>query len=352
MVNGKSAMAEKISVNQYNNSAIVVDRESCYRSTPPLALNLTLVSEKWRNTWIRILGRHQAVIPQGRLCSIKNATVFGQGAILTPDDKLIEETLPVTPLDAPDGDVLHVDGHVALLRKPGDNNYGHWLVELLPRVREFRAIFGRNVRFAIPGNPLSMRKMRLDGLAWLGVEASDILWLSNEPTMFDEVSFITTNSIHSHTHDFSGVRDVVRHATHGKEFSKGRRLYVGRPDMLRRGMTNEGEIKSLFEKAGFETVIPSQALSVGDQVALFRSADIIAGVTGAALTNLIWMRPGTQVLSLNPNLGYEFFFWDLANIMDVRFSLIFGNAVEEEKGVHSNFSVDSALVKNWIDALK
>ena len=345
-------MAEKISVNQYNNSAIVVDRESCYRSTPPLALNLTLVSEKWRNTWIRILGRHQAVIPQGRLCSIKNATVFGQGAILTPDDKLIEETLPVTPLDAPDGDVLHVDGHVALLRKPGDNNYGHWLVELLPRVREFRAIFGRNVRFAIPGNPLSMRKMRLDGLAWLGVETSDILWLSNEPTMFDEVSFITTNSIHSHTHDFSGVRDVVRHATHGKEFSKGRRLYVGRPDMLRRGMTNEGEIKSLFEKAGFETVIPSQALSVGDQVALFRSADIIAGVTGAALTNLIWMRPGTQVLSLNPNLGYEFFFWDLANIMDVRFSLIFGNAVEEEKGVHSNFSVDSTLVKNWIDALK
>lgn len=345
----RNAMPEIISILEYNNSAIPIERVNQYISRPPLAYNLDIVPERWRNHWIKVAGREQAVLPPGYLCSLKNATVFNQGAILTPNGKLIEETLPVTPIHVPEVAAKNVPGHVALLRKPGDNNYGHWLIELLPRVREFRSIFGRNVRFAVPGHPLAMRRLRLDTLAWLGVEESDVIWLSNDPVMFDEVSFITTNSIHSHTHDFTGVREIARHATHKSgEYKPGRRLYIGRPNILRRGLTNDDEIVGLFEEAGFETIIPSAEISANEQVELFRSADFIAGVTGAALTNLIWARPGTQLLSLNPNIGFEFFFWDLANIMNVRLSIIFGNATDKEKGVHSDFFVDPQLVETWL----
>lgn len=345
-------MTNRISIFQYNSAGISIERQSRYRTTPPLFLNLDLVTEKWRSIWIRIAGRAEAVVPTGHLCSIKNAIVFSQGAILTPDGSLIKETMPTTPLDAPDGPVHKMEGHVALLRKPGDNNYGHWLLELLPRVREFRVIFGHNVRFAIPASPFALREMRLETLAWLGVHEEDVVWLSNDPTQFDEISFITTNSIHSHTHDYTGIRDIVRLAIHGKKFDKGRRFYVARPDALRRGMTNQADIQDMFAKAGFDIVMPDGSFTATEQIDLFRSASVIAGVSGAALTNLMWMRPDTQVLSFNPNLGYEFFFWDLANIMNVRFSLIFGEAVSQEKGVHSDFTVDPLLVKNWLDGLK
>jgi capsular polysaccharide biosynthesis protein len=194
--------------------------------------------------------------------------------------------------------------------------------------------------------------MRLETLAWVGVQEEDVVWLSNDATQFDEVSLITTNSIHSHTHDYTGIRDVVRLATHGRKFDRGRRLYVARPDALRRSITNQADIEDMLAKAGFDIVMPDGSFTAAEQIDLFRSASVIAGVSGAALTNLMWMRPDTQVLSFNPNLGYEFFFWDLANIMNVRFSLIFGEAVSQEKGVHSDFTVDTLLVKNWLDGLK
>lgn len=75
---------------------------------------------------------------------------------------------------------------------------------------------------------------------------------------------------------------------------------------------------------------------------------MIAGVSGAALTNIIWAPPGTPVLSMLPNVGHEFFFWDLANIFGLKFSFIFGDARNPEMGGHSDFEVDSDLFTAWI----
>jgi capsular polysaccharide biosynthesis protein len=344
-------MVEIINVNQSDNLTVPIVRKSSYRSTSPNMLNVELVPERWRVPWLKITGRRRAEIPAAHVCLAKNAIVFSQGAVLTSDNKFIEETLPPTPIAPPAGPVKYVPGHVALLRKPGDNNYGHWLVEMLPRVREFRAVLGKHIRFAIPANPFAMKDTRRETLAWLNVAEPDIIWLNNEPTRFDEVSFITSNSIHSHTHDCFGIRNVVKKAVHGKDCGSGRKLYVARDESIRRAITNGVEVRNLFENNGFDTVFPEK-INLSEQVKLFRSADVVAGVSGAALTNLMWMRPGTKVLSLNPNLGYEFFFWDLANIMDVGFSIIFGQATDETKGVHSDFTVDLSLINEWITGLE
>lgn len=76
---------------------------------------------------------------------------------------------------------------------------------------------------------------------------------------------------------------------------------------------------------------------------------MITGVSGAALTNIIWARAGTPVLSMLPNVGHEFFFWDLANIFDLSFSFAFGSAKNPEFLGHSDFEVDPDLFEGWIN---
>jgi capsular polysaccharide biosynthesis protein len=77
---------------------------------------------------------------------------------------------------------------------------------------------------------------------------------------------------------------------------------VGPPVFLtRRGATRVPdrllEIERLFEGAGFE-IVDCGTLSVREQIARTSAATAVAGLHGAAMTNLLWLQPGTPVLEL------------------------------------------------------
>lgn len=57
------------------------------------------------------------------------------------------------------------------------------------------------------------------------------------------------------------------------------------------------EIEGIFESAGFEIVDCGQ-LGVRQQIELASGAKAVAGLHGAAMTNLLWSAPGTPVLEL------------------------------------------------------
>ena len=62
-------------------------------------------------------------------------------------------------------------------------------------------------------------------------------------------------------------------------------------------MLNEEEVFALLEPAGFEAVT-MDGRSIGEQAALFASAEVIVATHGAALANLVFSRPGTTVIEL------------------------------------------------------
>ena len=76
---------------------------------------------------------------------------------------------------------------------------------------------------------------------------------------------------------------------------KGKRLYVGRLDALHRRVVNETEVARELEKEGFINVVSSR-LSFAEQVQLFSDAEVIVGIHGAGLANLLFAPPGAIVV--------------------------------------------------------
>jgi capsular polysaccharide biosynthesis protein len=59
----------------------------------------------------------------------------------------------------------------------------------------------------------------------------------------------------------------------------------------------EAAVMERLDDLGFELVNPS-TMSVSEQVKLFSSAEIVVGMHGGALANIVWANPGTHVIEL------------------------------------------------------
>jgi len=89
----------------------------------------------------------------------------------------------------------------------------------------------------------------------------------------------------------------------------GRGIYVSRRDAKYRKPINEQALIELVVGAGFD-VVDMENLSLEQQICLFRDASFVVSPTGASCTNLIFCRPGTNLLILtsnDPNSNFQFF---------------------------------------------
>jgi capsular polysaccharide biosynthesis protein len=77
-------------------------------------------------------------------------------------------------------------------------------------------------------------------------------------------------------------------------------VYVSRRNATRRKILNEDELVQMLMRFGFGTYF-LEHLSFEEQVILFKQAKIVVSIHGAALTNLIFMNPGTAVVEFIKN---------------------------------------------------
>ncbi|CAN8253645.1 unnamed protein product [Cochlearia groenlandica] len=88
---------------------------------------------------------------------------------------------------------------------------------------------------------------------------------------------------------------------------KPRLLLVSRYGNIGRVLLNELEIKKMLEDVGFEVMIfrPSKTTSLRDAYRLIKSSHVMVGVHGAALTHLLFLRPGSVLVQVVPlGLGW------------------------------------------------
>jgi capsular polysaccharide biosynthesis protein len=104
-----------------------------------------------------------------------------------------------------------------------------------------------------------------------------------------------------------------------------RRIYIDRRPSRLRPLVNEDELVAGLSRLGFVAVQP-ETMSMADQVRLFRGADVIVAPHGAALTNLGFCRPGTQVIELLMDAYCNWCFRNLAGLMQLRYDCVLGRA--------------------------
>jgi capsular polysaccharide biosynthesis protein len=125
-----------------------------------------------------------------------------------------------------------------------------------------------------------------------------------------------------------------------------RRIYVSRGDTPRRRIANEREILPILSKHGFEIIAPG-TLGFRDQVALFSSAEVVAGAHGAGLTNILFAPESAKVLEIFPVSRLKNTYFLLSLSLGQTYRAVIGDAGDRKEW----FTVDPRMVEDTLDAL-
>lgn len=114
------------------------------------------------------------------------------------------------------------------------------------------------------------------------------------------------------------VRDFLHHQMQPTA-SDSERVYLSRRKNKRRKMSDEAEVENLLTKYGFRIVDPDK-LSLFEQIELMARSKSVVSITGAGLTNIMFMNKGSRFLDVTNReylyrRKYKFHYWKLCNIV-------------------------------------
>jgi len=257
-------------------------------------------AEDVRDLWERLRAREAGCVDDrlrgapSTVLEVRDATV----AVTT------EHTLDVTPgtSAAPDPAVEPLTIAVPKLtyhfsaRKL--RNFGHWLLDGLPQIVALDALAPDAV-FLLP-DPLKGVYRSTLGLLGIGdarirpwdgraISCTRLLVLEDEGRAGGGRPLAALVDTRRRLLDRAGVPDGPGTL----------RVYVSRRDAKphRRWVDNEPEVEALFASRGF-VILSMAECPLPEQVRLFSSARVVAGVSGAGLADIVFAPPGAHVITL------------------------------------------------------
>lgn len=230
-------------------------------------------------------------------------------------------------------------GKVVALNAPSSQNYFHWMVEILPRLRTLQKSGVVPDWYLVDAyTPFQLETLRAFGVpldrviqpyAGMHVEADELLVPSyGFPSASREV----------------GAELVQRIGAKTSSTSPGR-IFINRRGS-RRPANSQG-FKALLRRFGFEEHFLEDH-SLPKQIELFRNAEAVVAMHGAGLTNLIFCGAGTVVVELMPQGKYQPCYPWLSRLGDLRHYLV----TAKRRGLHQDMHVPLDTIRSVLaDAL-
>jgi hypothetical protein len=181
----------------------------------------------------------------------------------------------------------------------GPSNYCHWVTDYLSRIC-IAASVATDALILIP----RFRRLRFqqESLACLGIDDQRVTALEHGLHHVDSLLVLNTSSHDcrryfqgGHTEYASVVFDRIPHLEPGESA----RLWLERGRSWGRSITNGEEVERVYTEYGYRG-IDLGSLSFSDQIRTMSGATHVAGMHGAAFTNVVFCRPGTSVLEAFP----------------------------------------------------
>lgn len=255
---------------------------------------------------------------------LKNVFISAEGLVFDEGARLIACTRTLHSDEQIDSSAERIRaiqnrGDVRVIRKAvlaksrGAANYGHFLIEMLTRAwfaRTYLALTDWPV--LIHESTTAIQKVAIQALQQAGYDRDQILTCGEEPVFLQELIYVDGLASHSQyispyvMQCLDAVADNVRAGTASK-------IYVPRRPAPTRDFVNERQISSNLTANGFSEVATA-SLDFRDQIAAFKGASTVVGSMGAALTNLVFCRPGTDVFVFMPSSAAEVLFWMISQI--------------------------------------
>lgn len=265
--------------------------------------------------------------PATFVAQIAGGRVYGEGAVISPDDHLLADVSrtidagayikdpfrhPVFGLDALPP-LQEVRGNVAVLSAAGGRGYYHWMFDVLPRLYLLKqaGFYPDSIDKFLINNYVS--RFHVESLNILGIPREKVLeshWNPHiraehlvVPSLVGDTGHIPAYACEFLRKEFLGMAPAA---------DSPKRLYFNRGQVTHRRVTNEGEIIHLLSTRGFKS-IALESQSLPDQVALLANAEAVIVPHGAGLTNTVFCRPGTKVIELLSPNAVNVMYWTLSN---------------------------------------
>jgi len=208
----------------------------------------------------------------------------------------------------------NIDGVVLSLLTggAGNNNYWHWLLDVLPRIGLCDKTFGINNidYFLVPDNA---RKFQRETMSCLDISAHKLLSSKKYRHIKAKELIVTDHPVVTTGNATDDINDIplwiskwLREKFIDKKIPEGKKIinktYIerDREDSKKvpvRSISNEEEVKSYLLNKGFISVRLGE-INFSEQVNLFHNSKCIVGLHGAAFANLSFCKPGTKVIEL------------------------------------------------------
>ena len=296
----------------------------CLESLPPVTWATDIDYELNRPTDPYV----QTVLPTPAMSLRRyDRPICSRGQIVTKDDLLFPETFRQNWMDrlanvyvvekAPRFGTVRRDiskpdelpGAWFHLDSEWPGHFGHLLTEQLSRiwawdrVRELEPDVKVLMTLQHDRDPMVLAPFEIEILAAFGIAPDDI-HVFNSPCRPERLYTSTgMYSLPRFVHpDMAAIWDrvgdhVVRSAPEGE---RPRRIFASRRPTLKRACHNTPEVEALFAAHGFAVIHPEDH-SLGEQVAMFRAAETVAGFAGSGLFSLAFCPTPKEVIALGPD---------------------------------------------------
>lgn len=267
------------------------------------------------------------------LYAIAGGRVCGpDGMVLAPDGRLLAELNdncgvptrnPIFRRRRFSRHPLRLDGNGLSLVQPLSGNYFHWLTESLAMLARIDPFIAGMDHVIVPE---TLPDQQRESLLLAGIPADRLVPLPPAGMIHCERLYALTfrsgwllgqQEVRWLQSKLLGQTSLRQEAP----IADARRIYISRGDAASRRVLNEPALMELLDGYGFQRVRCSD-LSCRQQAETFHGAEMIVGLHGAALTNVVFCRPGTRVLEIFPPRWSPLCFFGLSQLVGCRYSFM------------------------------
>ena len=227
---------------------------------------------------------------------------------------------------------------------PGCQIYGHWLIDLAPRVWLFEHLFP-NTSFTV-GIPEDAPGYVRDILS--AIYSADIKFchIFNNINYRGKLFICSPVRQHDYMSQFSGLQPWVDLGVS----TPMERLYLTRKKYNSyRSLLNREAVEDCFRSRGFRVVDPED-YTLAQQIQLYRSANVLAGEAGSGLHNSVFCSSNVKIINLQSSRQNHFIQAGLCYWRDQACVYVVGQSTSEDW--NANFCVDIESIQHAIDFIE
>lgn len=176
------------------------------------------------------------------------------------------------------------------------HNFFHWMTDVMSRVQMINK-YKNEYPILIPERYKSYDFIKES----IKLFDLNVLYFDENKRYIIQDALLTTHAAPAGNYNKKIINQFIEYALKKirpySNKNSPKKIYLSRQNQLRRVLNNEEEFNNLITKYDYKIVFPEE-MNLKDQIKMFFQADSVISLHGAALTNIMFMKPNSKILEI------------------------------------------------------